>query len=173
MCGITAEFTVCRQLFFANHVSMGHDSFLVEDQGWVAWFIIAEMLGKPITVYGDGKQVRDVLYVDDLVRLFEIAAVKINKARGKIYNVGGGAKNTLSVWQQFGPLLQKLFKRQIKVKFSNWRPGDQKVYISDIRLAEKELGWKPEVGVEEGVEKLFNWVQKNKKLFSRMTDNND
>jgi CDP-paratose 2-epimerase len=158
---------------FRQSCIYGPRQFGVEDQGWVAWFIIAEMLGKPITVYGDGKQVRDVLYVDDLVRLFEIAAVKINKARGKIYNVGGGAKNTLSVWQQFGPLLQKLFKRQIKVKFSNWRPGDQKVYISDIRLAEKELGWKPEVGVEEGVEKLFNWVQKNKKLFSRMTDNND
>lgn len=146
----------------------GERQFGIEDQGWVAWFIIAASLGKPVTIYGDGKQVRDVLYVADLVRLFERVIDKINISRGKIYNVGGGAENTLSVWQQFGPILAKLFGRKIKVNFSNWRPGDQKVYVSDIRLVEKELGWKPQVGVEEGVEKLYYWVQENKNLFKKL-----
>lgn len=149
----------------------GPRQFGIEDQGWIAWFIIAATLGKKITVYGDGKQVRDVLYIDDLVRLFEIAVEKIEKTKGKIYNVGGGKENTLSVWSEFGPILDDLFGRKIDVSFSNWRPGDQKVYISDIRYIEKELGWKPKVGVAEGIEKLFHWVQDNKQLFSFFQSN--
>ena len=144
----------------------GPRQFGIEDQGWVAWFIIALTLGKPITVYGDGKQVRDVLYISDLVRLFEIVINKIKTSRGKIYNIGGGVNNTLAVWTQFGPILEKLFGRKIKVRFAQWRPGDQKVFVSDIKLAEKELGWKPNISVEEGVKKLFTWVQENKRLFA-------
>lgn len=150
---------------FRQSCIYGPRQFGIEDQGWIAWFIIALTLGKPITIYGNGKQVRDVLYVDDLTRLFEIAVKKIKVARGKVYNVGGGVKNTLSVWSEFGPLLEKLFGREIKVSFADWRPGDQKVYISDIRLVEKELGWKPKIGVKEGVTKLYHWVRENKNLF--------
>lgn len=152
---------------FRQSCIYGPRQFGIEDQGWVAWFIIATALNKPISVYGDGKQVRDVLYVDDLVNLFEIAVNKISIARGKIYNVGGGRENILSVWSKFGPMLEKLFKRKIRVKFSNWRPGDQKVYISDIRLIEKELNWRPFVSVDSGVERLYNWIITNKKLFYR------
>lgn len=150
---------------FRQSCIYGQRQFGVEDQGWVAWFIIATMLGKNITVYGDGKQVRDILYIDDLVNLFEIAINKINISKGKIYNIGGGYKNILSVWTKFGPILEKLFNKKFKIKFENWRPGDQKVYISDIRFVEKELGWRPKVSVELGVEKLFNWIIKNKNLF--------
>ena len=150
---------------FRQSCIYGPRQFGVEDQGWVAWFIIALTLGKKITVYGDGKQVRDILFVEDLVRLFEIAIRKIKISRGKIYNVGGGIKNTISVWYEFGPILAKLFGYKIPVKFSDWRPGDQKVFISDIRYVEKELDWKPKFGVEEGIEKLFFWVQKHKSLF--------
>lgn len=152
---------------FRQSCIYGPRQFGVEDQGWVAWFIIALTLGKPITIYGDGKQVRDVLYVDDLVRLFEMAIEKIKIAKGKIYNVGGGIKNTLSVWSEFGPILERLFKKKIKVSFAGWRPGDQKVYISDIRLVEKQLGWKPKIEVKTGIEKLFHWVQENKSLFKK------
>ncbi|KKS98661.1 MAG: NAD-dependent epimerase/dehydratase, CDP-paratose 2-epimerase [Candidatus Gottesmanbacteria bacterium GW2011_GWA2_43_14] len=150
---------------FRQSCIYGPRQFGVEDQGWVAWFIIAVLLGKPITIYGDGKQVRDILYITDLVRLFETTVRKIDRARGKVFNVGGGSKNLLSVWSKFGPMLEDLYGKKIKVKYDNWRPGDQKVYISDIRKAEKTLGWKPEVSVEEGVGKLYRWVKNNKDIF--------
>lgn len=151
---------------FRQSCIYGPRQFGVEDQGWIAWFIIATTLGKKITIYGDGKQVRDVLYVDDLVRLFETAVKQIEKSSGKIYNVGGGVKKTLSVWHEFGPILERLFTRKIEVKFDTWRPGDQKVYVSDISRVKNELGWEPKVPVEKGIEKLFHWVQENKSLFN-------
>lgn len=150
---------------FRQSCIYGPRQFGIEDQGWMAWFIIAETLGKNVSIYGDGKQVRDVLYVDDLVRLFDITVNKIKKARGKIYNVGGCMKNTLSVWSEFGPILQNLFKKEIKPDFCDWRPGDQKVYISDIRMVEKELEWQPRISVVDGISRLYTWVQKNKSLF--------
>lgn len=152
---------------FRQSCIYGPRQFGIEDQGWVAWFIIACTQGTSITIYGDGKQVRDVLYVDDLVELFDRAIDKIDVAKGKIYNIGGGPKNTLSVWSEFGPILQDLFGRKIEASFSSWRAGDQKIYVSDIRKAEKELGWRPKIEVKEGIEKLFNWVQKNEKLFKK------
>ena len=150
---------------FRQSCIYGPRQFGIEDQGWVAWFIIAILTGKKITVYGDGMQVRDVLYIDDLVNLFELAINKISVSSGKIYNVGGGYKNILSVWTKSGPILNRLFAKEIKVRFDKWRPGDQKVYISDIRLVQKELGWTPKVSVEEGVKKLYNWVKENRNLF--------
>lgn len=147
----------------------GPRQFGIEDQGWLAWFIIAATYGKQITIYGDGKQVRDVLFIDDLVKLFEITVEKIDKAAGKIYNIGGGWQNTMSVWNEFYPHLARLFGRKINVNFAPWRPGDQKIYVSDIRLVEKDLGWKPKIGVKSGIEKLFNWVQDNKNLFKILT----
>lgn len=153
---------------FRQSCIYGPRQFGIEDQGWIAWFIIATSLEKPISIYGDGKQVRDVLYVDDLVRLFEIAVKKINIARGKIYNVGGGAPNTLSVWSEFGPILEKLFGKKIKVTYKDWRPGDQKVYVSDITKVNRELGWKPQVKVTDGITRLYRWVQDNKSLFNQL-----
>lgn len=153
---------------FRQSCIYGSHQFGIEDQGWLAWFIIAVVLGRDITIYGDGKQIRDVLYIDDLVRLFEIACTNKEKVKGKVYNVGGGIKNTLSVWSEFGPILARLFGRKIDVRFSDWRPGDQKVYVSDIRLAEKELGWKPQVSVEDGIKKLFTWVMENKEMLKKI-----
>lgn len=152
---------------FRQSCIYGPRQFGVEDQGWIAWFIIALTLGRQISVYGDGKQVRDVLYINDLVRLFDTAVHKIKKSRGKIYNVGGGTKNTLSVWSDFGKILGKLFDRKINPQFVSWRPGDQKVYVSDIRLVKKELGWEPKIRVEEGIYKLYRWIQENKSLFEK------
>lgn len=150
---------------FRQSCIYGPRQFGVEDQGWVAWFIIALTLGKQISVYGDGKQVRDVLYIDDLVDAYERAITRIDRASGNIYNIGGGSKNVLSVWTRFGRILEKLFNRKIPVTFADWRPGDQKVYVSDITKIQKELGWEPKIGVDQGVEKLFKWIQKNKQLF--------
>ena len=137
----------------------------VEDQGWVAWFVIAAVTGRPITIYGDGKQVRDLLYVEDLLDLYDRAVERIDVAAGRVYNVGGGPANTLSVWAEFGPMLERLVDHPIPVSYSDWRPGDQRVYVSDIRKAERELGWKPRVGVGEGIRRLYEWVIENRGLF--------
>ena len=133
-----------------------------EDQGWVAYFTIASVLDKPIILYGDGKQVRDVLFIDDLVKAFEDAIKNIGKTKGKFYNIGGGPHNTISLLELLS--LLKKFGLSPRYSFSNWRPADQKVYISDVRKA-REFGWKPQVKPEDGVKKLLEWVKDNKNLF--------
>jgi CDP-paratose 2-epimerase len=143
----------------------GPRQFGIEDQGWVAWFVIAAVMGRPITIYGDGKQVRDVLHADDLLDVYDAAIEKIDLAAGQVYNIGGGPENVMSVWAEFGPILERLLGRKIPVARGDWRPGDQKVFYADIRKAERELGWKPKIGVEQGAESLFEWVKENKDLF--------
>ena len=144
----------------------GPRQFGIEDQGWVAWFVIAAVLNKIITIYGDGKQVRDVLYIDDLLDAYDCVVKNISSAAGKVYNIGGGPANTLSVWREFSPLLERVLGRKIEIDHSDWRPGDQPVYVSDIRKAQQELGWQPKVSVEDGVQRLFDWVFTNKHLFT-------
>jgi CDP-paratose 2-epimerase len=143
----------------------GTRQFGIEDQGWVAWFIIAALTGKPITIYGDGKQVRDILFVDDLLDAYDLAVEKIDIAKGKVYNLGGGPQNVMSVWAEFQPRLEKLLGKPLKVSRGDWRPGDQRVFYADISKAKSELGWEPKIDVDEGVKKLFEWVMGNKNLF--------
>ena len=143
----------------------GPRQFGVEDQGWVAWFIIAATLGRPITIYGDGKQVRDLLYVEDLLDAYQAAVDGIERSAGQIYNVGGGSANTLSIWAEFGPLLEALLERPIQASYRAWRPGDQPVYVSDIRKIERDLGWRPRTSVRAGIERLLTWVRDNRALF--------
>ncbi len=143
----------------------GTRQFGIEDQGWVAWFVIAAVKRLPITIYGDGKQVRDVLFVEDLCDVYDLAIERIELSAGQVFNIGGGADFTISVWQEFGPLLEKLLGEDIPVKRGDWRPGDQRVFISDIRKAQQVLGWKPKVGVEEGIQRLYEWVKSNQDLF--------
>ncbi len=144
----------------------GPRQFGIEDQGWVAWFVIAAVLGKPITIYGDGKQVRDVLFIDDLLDAYDAAIERIDLAAGQVYNIGGGPENTLSIWRQFGPILESLLGEEIPVARDDWRPGDQRVYVSDIRKAGRELDWQPQVSVQEGIRRLFEWVRANQNLFT-------
>ena len=122
-------------------------------------------LCRTITVYGNGKQVRDVLWVEDLIDAYESAAQHIDIAAGQIYNVGGGPDNTISIWAEFGPVLERLSGRHISTKFAEWRPGDQTVYVSDIRKAQRELGWQPKVSLHEGLERLWRWVDANPEIF--------
>lgn len=143
----------------------GPRQFGIEDQGWLAWMIIAAVTGRPLTIYGDGKQVRDVLHIDDLLDSYDIAISQIDRARGQVYNLGGGLQNSISIWIEFGALLERLLGHPISIKQGDWRQGDQKVFIADIRKVERELGWKPKVGVEQGVRLLFEWVEKNKGYF--------
>jgi CDP-paratose 2-epimerase len=143
----------------------GPRQFGVEDQGWLAWFMIAAVMERPITIFGDGKQVRDMLFVDDLLNAYDLAIANIDIAKGQVYNMGGGVGNVLAVWSEFGPMLEKLLGKKINVARGDWRPGDQRVFYADYRKAERELGWKPQISLEEGIERLFQWVQENKDQF--------
>ncbi|GAI53154.1 unnamed protein product, partial [marine sediment metagenome] len=106
----------------------GPRQFGIEDQGWVAWFIIALLLGKPLTIYGNGKQVRDILYIDDLLDCFDQTIENIETAKGRIYNIGGGPGNRISLLE-FLDLLSDLTGRKITPAFAGWRPGDQPIYV--------------------------------------------
>lgn len=150
---------------FRQSCIYGTRQFGMEDQGWVAWFVIAALMGKPITIYGDGKQVRDVLFVDDLINAYDAAIDHIDRAAGQVYNVGGGPANTMSIWSDFGQYLEKLFGRTIPVSWGDWRPGDQRIYVSDIRKAGQQLNWVPQYSIEQGLKSLYQWAVENKGLF--------
>jgi CDP-paratose 2-epimerase len=152
-------------IVFRQSCIFGTRQFGIEDQGWVAWFVIASVLGRSISIYGDGKQIRDLLFVEDLLDAYDAAIARKDKAAGNAFNIGGGSKNVISVWNEFAPILEKLLGHPIQAKWGDWRPGDQKVFVSDIRKAKQELDWEPKVGVEEGIRRLYDWVVANKNLF--------
>jgi len=102
--------------------------------------------------------------VDDLIRAFEMAANHITSTSGQAYNIGGGPENTISVLELINYLESKI-KRKIKYSFQNWRPGDQRVYVSNISKAKKDFGWSPTISVKDGIDRLFDWVTQNKDLF--------
>ena len=136
-----------------------------EDQGWLAWFMIAVSQGKPTNIFGKGKQVRDILHVDDLISAYDLAIGNIKKTKGEIYNIGGGNKNTISVWMEFKPQLERLFHKQISATFYPARPGDQKIYVSDIRKSKDDFNWEPMISVNHGLKLLHEWVKSNDKNF--------
>jgi CDP-paratose 2-epimerase len=138
----------------------GYRQFGVEDQGWVAWFTIRSLKRAPVTIYGDGCQVRDVLFIDDLVEAYALAIQKIDAVAGRVYNVGGGAANALSL-RELVLKLDALNGYALRVGESDWRPGDQRVFVADIRKIGRELGWAPKVGVDEGLARLHRWVSAN------------
>ena len=150
---------------FRQSCIYGPRQFGVEDQGWVAWFAIATLLGRDITIYGDGKQVRDVLHVQDLVRAYEAAIRAPEKVAGQAFNVGGGPDHTLSLLELV-ELLERRLHRKIPLRWGSWRPGDQQVYVSDIRKLQQALDWKPEVPATQGISQLVDWVQQNRAAFS-------
>ena len=154
-----------KTVVFRQSCVFGPRQFGVEDQGWAAHFVIAAVMGRPLNIYGDGKQVRDMLYIDDLVSAYLAALERIDQVAGSIYNIGGGPANSLSIWAEFGPLLEKLTGNTIQVAYGDWRPGDQPVYISAIEKAAAELGWRPQVNVAEGMARLVAWVRANEAAF--------
>ncbi len=147
---------------FRMSCTYGTRQFGFEDQGWIAWFAIRFIQGKPLTIYGDGKQVRDVLWVGDLVNAFD--KFILSKDPSVVLNIGGGPDNTLSLLELIG-LLEDITGRSVKVGFDDWRKFDQKVYISDIAKVKRSLQWKPTVVPREGVTRIVEWIEQNKKLF--------
>ncbi len=156
-----------KTVVFRQSCIYGQRQFGIEDQGWVAWFIIAAALGKRLTICGDGKQVRDVLHIDDLTEAYRIGTEKIEKVKGQVFNIGGGPENTMSLLELLA-YLEEFFGKKIDVKYSDWRPGDQPVYISDISKAKEVLQWEPKITVREGVQKLYDWVVENKEMFKNL-----
>lgn len=128
-----------------------------EDQGWVAWFAIAALKKRPITIYGTGKQVRDLLHVDDLVRLYKMAFDQKEKTQGRVFNVGGGVQNALSLLQY----LELLKKRGIEIspRYDKTRPGDQKIFVSDNTALKQTIGWVPQISFEQGLCQMVDDLQ--------------
>ena len=139
----------------------GPNQFGILDQGWLSYFAINKMTGKPAIIYGDGKQVRDALHADDVVRLLEMQGKRLldhsqPSIAGEVFNVGGGYENTIS-------LLELCERWNIKPSFGPWRPADQKVFYCDIAKAKKVLGWVPQVGLDKGLADLYKWTEKTLK----------
>lgn len=152
-----------RTVVFRQSAIYGPRQFGVEDQGWAAHFIIATQLGRPLSIYGDGKQVRDLLYVDDLVDAYRSAISRINHVAGEIFNIGGGPDNTISIWREFHPHLDALNGRPVATpRFADWRPGDQRVCILNVDKAQQALQWTPRVSVTQGIERLWQWVAESR-----------
>jgi CDP-paratose 2-epimerase len=153
-----------KTIVFRQSCIYGYHQFGVEDQGWLAWFVIQSVLNRPITIFGDGKQVRDVLFVEDLCDSYEKAYENIKKTKGQIYNIGGGSKNQISLLESL-ELIKKCCTIEPKISFQEARPGDQKIFVSDISKAKKDFGWEPKTEIEDGIKKLSDWVKENKTLF--------
>ena len=154
-----------RTVNFRQSCIYGLRQFGVEDQGWVAWFAIAHLLNKAITVYGTGKQVRDLLFVDDLISCYFAAIKHIEKAAGHSFNLGGGPDNAISILELFAMFKRKT-GRNVTYARSDCRPGDQPVFISNSQKALHLLDWRPVIQVEVGVDKLLQWVVDNQAIFA-------
>lgn len=154
-----------KTLVFRQSCIYGYRQFGVEDQGWLAWFTIAAVFGLPITIYGDGKQYRDVLFIDDLLSAFDKAILNIDAIAGRIYNIGGAGFGICLL--EATKLIERYSGKKIRLVFGKRRPGDQPVYISNCGKARREFGWKPDTSAEEGLKKLFDWVDANKSLIAK------
>ena len=137
----------------------GPHQFGTEDQGWVAHFLIRALDHKPLTLFGNGMQVRDILFVGDLVEALLLAQENIDALSGQAFNIGGGASNTVSLLELID-LIGALHGEKPAVRWAEWRPGDQKYYVSDTRKFEKATGWSPQVSLQEGVQTLYRWLRR-------------
>jgi CDP-paratose 2-epimerase len=134
-----------------------------EDQGWVAHFVAHALMGQPLVIFGDGKQVRDVLFVGDLIDAFLLARKRIQRYAGQAFNMGGGPANTTSLLELIARL-EPISGRRLNVSYQNWRMGDQRYYVSDTRAFATASGWRPRVDVQSGLERLAQWLMTSGRL---------
>jgi CDP-paratose 2-epimerase len=154
-----------KTVVFRQSCIYGTRQFGIEDQGWIAWFCLATNRGQTFTIFGDGKQIRDTLWVGDLIDAYSAAVDRIDHVAGEVFNIGGGPSNTLSLLELVA-MLERHFGRKLNPPFADWRPGDQRVFVADIRKASRMLGWQPQVATADGVAKLLDWIGHNKELFT-------
>lgn len=138
----------------------GPNQYGIEDQGWISWFIIKILNDEIINIYGNGKQVRDILHVNDLVNLYEKIFQNINLVKGQDFNIGGGISNSISLIECV-EILKKISKKDIKLIYKKSRQGDQKVYISDISKIKNYLNWEPKNDYVTGINSLYKWLKEN------------
>ena len=135
----------------------GPRQFGNEDQGWLAHFMIQALRRNPITIYGDGCQVRDALHVSDAVNAWLAVLDNIETVKGRIFNLGGGTRNAISLLEALA-LIFEITGERPQLSFADWRPGDQPWYVSDIRAISSALGWRPKVAVTDGLRDLGQWL---------------
>jgi CDP-paratose 2-epimerase len=140
----------------------GPHQFGIEDQGWLAWFLISALFGRKVTIFGTGKQVRDALYIDDLLDVFDACVEKSGDVSGHVFNIGGGIDNTISIWWEFKDFISEIVEYDLPAEFASSRPGDQPVYISDLRKAQRMLDWRPSTDLKTGITALSRWISSEK-----------
>jgi CDP-paratose 2-epimerase len=141
----------------------GPHQFGTEDQGWVAHFLIRALEGQPITLYGDGMQVRDILFIDDLLEAFLLAQAHMPKLSGQAFNIGGGPSQAVSLLELID-LITDLHGERPAVHYADWRAGDQRYYVSDTRKFHAATRWTPQVGVRQGLKTLYRWLSESRGL---------
>lgn len=146
-----------KTLVFRQSCIYGQRQWGTEDQGWVFHFLKTAYKKESIKIFGDGKQVRDLLFIDDLLRAYEMAIDNLEVTSGRIYNVGGGLVNSVSLLEALN-IIESILQSKVKAEFFPWRPGDQKVFISNNNKALNDFGWSPQISVKDGIEKLYDWV---------------
>lgn len=149
-----------KTVVFRNSCIYGPHQYGNTDQGWLSFFAKAALENKPVIIYGDGKQVRDALYVTDMAHAFELAFANIRNTAGQVYNIGGGMDKSVSILELIR-LLEGLTGNKMVYSFADWRPGDQKAYVSNTIKAWAHFGWKPAVEVSDGVTIMLDWLQNN------------
>jgi len=154
-------------IVFRQSCIYGAFQFGVEDQGWAAWLMAALLFNKKISIYGTGKQVRDVLYISDLIGAYKLSLEKLDETAGEAFNIGGGCENSVSLIEYLNFIVKK-YGLNLKMEFKDWRQGDQKLYISDNSKFAKICGWKPEISFETGIDKLHKWLTSNIKLLQKI-----
>jgi len=145
----------------------GENQYGVEDQGWVAWLSIAAMMGWPIRVFGTGKQVRDLLYIDDLLDAFDGCVTHIDRCAGQAFNVGGGRANTLSLLELFAAF-ENWIEHPPCPEYAPLRQGDQTIFVADNRKLTGATGWAPTTSVTAGLERLWRWLEDQRETISEL-----
>ena len=144
---------------FRQSCIYGPFQFGVEDQGWVAFFSKQFLFKKSLTIFGNGHQIRDLLYVEDLIDAYQLAINNIKKVRGQAFNIGGGIKNAYSLLQVIN-ILEDNFGYKIKIGFDKTRLGDQKYFVSKNEKIKKILGWRPKTDFLVGIKNMISWQKK-------------
>ncbi len=142
----------------------GTRQFGNEDQGWVAHFLYSALRSEPITIYGDGRQVRDILAVEDLMRAFEAVRNRISRTAGQVYNVGGGLNNSISLLELIADI-RRFTGHHLDYDNQSVRPGDQPLYVTDYSKLRRHTGWEPRMSIEQILENMYEWWKENREIF--------